>query len=69
MAIDYSAKIAALEEAVGSGVLTVESNGERMTYRTMADLLIALNYFTDKQAQFNPSSVEYGSTLVVFGDD
>lgn len=69
MAIDYTAKIAALEEAVGSGALTIESNGERITYRSMADLLGALRYFEGKQAGTGTGSDPYATTLAVFGDD
>lgn len=69
MAIDYAAKVAALEEAVGSGVLTIESNGERMTYRSMADLMVALRFFEGKLAASGTAPDPYATTLAVFGDD
>lgn len=47
---DYSAKIAALETALASGELTVESDGERVTYRSITDLRSALDYFAAKQS-------------------
>lgn len=48
---DYSAKVEALENALASGELTVESDGDRVTYRSVADLTSALEYFRSKQAQ------------------
>ena len=47
---DYATEIAALEAAVASGELTVESDGDRVTYRSTSDLLAALNHFRDKAA-------------------
>lgn len=45
---DYSSKITALEDALASGELTVESDGERVTYRSVTDLKAALDYFSGK---------------------
>ena len=47
---DYAAEIEALEVAAASGELTVESDGDRVTYRSTADLLKMLDYFRDKAA-------------------
>lgn len=47
---DYSTKIAALEDALASGELTVESDGDRVTYRSSTDLRAALDYFKQQQA-------------------
>jgi hypothetical protein len=47
---DLATKIASLEEAAASGKLTVESDGDRVTYRSMADLLAAIGYFRAQQA-------------------
>lgn len=47
---DYAVEIAALEAAAATGELTVESDGDRVTYRSMADLLAALGYFQRKAA-------------------
>lgn len=52
---DHSAKIAALEDALGSGELTVESDGERITYRSTADLREALAYFKSAQSAAAPA--------------
>ena len=38
---DYAAKKTALEDALLSGELTVESDGDRVTYRSVADRQIA----------------------------
>lgn len=46
----YAAKIAALEEAMASGELTVEANGERVTYRSFSDMAKALAYFNRQLA-------------------
>lgn len=45
---DYALEIAALESAAASGELTVESNGDRVTYRSTSDLLKMLDYFRTK---------------------
>lgn len=47
---DYASEITALEAAVASGELTVEQNGERVTYRDMPSLMSALAYFQGKAA-------------------
>lgn len=47
---DYSAKITALETALASGELTVESDGDRVTYRSVKDLTDSLAYFRNAQA-------------------
>ncbi len=59
-------KIAALETALASGELTIESAGERVTYKSTADLITALNYFRGQEASA-ASSTQYGSTLASFG--
>lgn len=41
----YSAEIASLREALASGVLTVESNGRRKTYRSVAEIQLAIADF------------------------
>lgn len=46
-----AAKIAKLEDALASGVLTVESDGERLTYRNRADLEGGIAYFKRKLAE------------------
>lgn len=66
---DYSAKIASLEDALSSGELTVESDGERITYRSVADLKAALSYFKEAQAGAappNPSQPGFGFSAAAF---
>ena len=46
---DLAAKITALEDALASGELTVESQGDRMTYRNVKELREALDYFKRQQ--------------------
>jgi hypothetical protein len=58
---DYTAKIAALEEAAGSGELTIKTDGREVTYRDMNSLLKALAYFQGRQAAAN--GVTYAATL------
>lgn len=41
----YQAELTALRAALASGVLTVESNGRRKTYRSAADLEKAIRHF------------------------
>jgi hypothetical protein len=49
--IDYSAKVAALEAALASGELRVESDGDSVTYRSTSDLVKALDYFRAQQGR------------------
>lgn len=51
---DYTPQIAALEAALASGELTVESAGDRVTYRTTAEIRQALAYFRRKQSALTP---------------
>ena len=69
MATDYAANIAALEEAVASGELTIKSDGREVTYRSMDDLMRALAYCRSRQAQAGPGGESYGVTLATFGCD
>lgn len=57
---DYTAKIEALEDAAGTGELTVKTDGREVTYRDMASLLKALSYFRGRQAG---SAGGYATTL------
>lgn len=47
---DYATEIEALETALSNGDLTVEQDGERVTYQSAADIVKRLRYFTDKAA-------------------
>jgi hypothetical protein len=48
---DYTTQIAAIDTALASGELTVESDGDRVTYRSTADLLKARDHFARLQSQ------------------
>jgi hypothetical protein len=65
---DYSTKISALEEALASGELTVESDGERLTYRSVAELKGALDYFVSRHSGATPPvpAVRPASTVAYY---
>lgn len=66
---DYTTEIAALESALAAGELTVESDGDRVTYQSVADLLSALTYFRNKAAAASSTLRRGGSTVAVFDRD
>lgn len=67
---DYATKITALEDAIASGELTVESDGERVTYRSIGDLIKARDYFVQQQASGpNGRPSRPSSTLAVYCPD
>ncbi len=43
-----AAKIAAMEEALGQGILTVTYNGRTTTYKSTDDLIKAITYFRQR---------------------
>lgn len=60
-----AAKIAKLEEALGKGLLTVESDGERVTYPSAEALERAIGYFKRKLAEeVAPGGVARTATTV-----
>lgn len=65
---DYAAEIAALEAAAASGELTVETDGERVTYRSMSELMKALTYFAGKAAVATRAP-QSSASLAVFERD
>ena len=54
---DYATEIAALERGLGSGEARIESDGDSVTYRGVADIMRALDYFTQRAA---PAMVSAG---------
>lgn len=60
---DYATEIAALEKALASGELTIEANGERVTYRSTADIRAALGHFQNKATANNPNPALGGSAF------
>lgn len=65
---DYAVEIIALEAAAASGELTVESDGDRVTYRSTSDLLKMLDYFRDKAATASHQPRSAASLAVFQGD-
>lgn len=62
---DYAAKIQAIETAMASGVRTVESDGERITYQSVDEMRTAIAYLRDQgAAQIGRRRI--GTTLAVF---
>lgn len=47
---DYVTEIATLERGLGSGEARIESDGESVTYRGVADIMRALDYFRQRAA-------------------
>jgi hypothetical protein len=64
----YETEIAALEAALAAGELTVESDGDRVTYRSTTDLLSALAYYRDKAAAAAGTQTR-GSSVAIFDRD
>lgn len=52
---DYATEIAALRAGLGSSELTIESNGERLTMKSAAQILAQLSYFENLAANPPPS--------------
>lgn len=63
---DFTTEIANLEAAAATGELTVESDGERVTYRSMADLLAALAYFQNRARVASAPAGKTTTTLAAF---
>lgn len=69
---DYTTEIAALEAALASGELTVEQDGERVTYRAVSDLVKALSHFQSKAATAAAgaaSSSQFGFSAPAYSRD
>jgi hypothetical protein len=41
----YASEIASLRAALASGVVTIESNGRRLTYRSSSEIQSAIDHF------------------------
>lgn len=65
---DYATEIAAIEAAMAAGELTIESDGDRVTYKSTSDMMKSLTYFKDKAAAASGTS-RRGSTVAVFDRD
>jgi hypothetical protein len=51
MATDYASLVVQLEAALARGELTIEANGERITYKSAPDLINAINYMRSQMAR------------------
>lgn len=65
----YETEIAALEAAIASGELTIESDGDRVTYKSTSDQLAALTYFRNKAAAASGPLTRGGTTVAQFSRD
>lgn len=65
---DYATEIAALEAGMASGEARVESDGDVVVYRGVADIMAALNYFRTKAACASGTQTR-GSSVAVFRKD
>lgn len=63
---DYAVEIAQLEAGLASGEATVESDGDRVTYRTIAEIQKGIAYFTRKAATAPSGRQTMGTTLASF---
>lgn len=67
---DYATEIGALEAGMASGEATIESDGERITYRSISDIRAALTYFRQRAADaMMPRTMSGGTTLARFERD
>jgi hypothetical protein len=63
----YEVEIAALETGLSSGEATVESDGDRVTYRGVTEILAAISYFRSKATEaVTGIAPRRGSTLAIF---
>lgn len=60
---DYAVEIAALRGGLATSELTIEANGERVTYQSFADMKKRLDYFVGLAAAASGS----GQNRAVFG--
>lgn len=66
MAIDYQAKKDALEEALLAGELTVESDGDRVTYRSIGEIRSAIAYCDERLAAVQSAKLSVKTTLASY---
>lgn len=66
MAIDYAARKEALEGALLAGELTVESDGDRVTYRSTAEIRSAIAYCDERIAEVQTVKPKVRTTLASY---
>ncbi|MBP2494949.1 hypothetical protein ABID82_006982 [Methylobacterium sp. PvP062] len=57
MAVDYAARITAIEDALAQGVLTVSYEGKSASYRSFEEMLKILGYLRRQLARANGQRV------------
>lgn len=63
---DYAAKKTALEDALLSGELTVESDGDRVTYRSVGEIERAIAHCDRQIAAASNMALRPASTLATY---
>lgn len=65
---DFSQQLAALQAGLASGEARIESDGDVIWYRGVADILKAIDYFTRLQAAANtvPGATRPATTLAYY---
>jgi hypothetical protein len=63
---DYAVELAALEAGMATGEATIESDGDRVTYRSVAEIMVALSYFRQRAADACGPRTRSASTFATF---
>ena len=63
---DYAVEIAALEEGLATGEARIESDGDSVTYRSVGDIMKALDYYRARAADAAGQRFRGGSTVARF---
>lgn len=63
---DYAAEIAALRSGLANSELTIESNGERVTYTSFAEIRRRIEYFENLAGS---RGVGFGFSAVAYSGD
>lgn len=63
---EYATEIAQLEAGLGTGEARIESDGESVTYRGVADIMKALQYFRSRAQDAIGSRTRSGSTYAAY---
>jgi len=68
---DYAAEIGALRAGLANSELTIETNGERVTYQNFADIEKRIRYFVDLAASSSGggNSSSFGFSAVAYEKD
>lgn len=68
---DYALEIGGLRDALASGELTIETNGERVTYQSFAQIKARLDYFEGlaSASGVDAPASQFGFSAVGFSRD